>query len=44
MMDEILKEIEGYGIVPVVKIEKATDAFPLGKALLAGGLPPRSGR
>jgi 2-dehydro-3-deoxyphosphogluconate aldolase/(4S)-4-hydroxy-2-oxoglutarate aldolase len=39
MMDEILKEIEGYGIVPVVRIEKATDALPLGKALLAGGLP-----
>ena len=38
-MDEILKEIEGYGIIPVVKIEKATDALPLGKALLAGGLP-----
>jgi 2-dehydro-3-deoxyphosphogluconate aldolase / (4S)-4-hydroxy-2-oxoglutarate aldolase len=39
MMDEILKEIEGYGIVPVVRIEKAADALPLGKALLAGGLP-----
>jgi 2-dehydro-3-deoxyphosphogluconate aldolase/(4S)-4-hydroxy-2-oxoglutarate aldolase len=39
MMDEILKEIENYGIVPVVRIEKATDALPLGKALLAGGLP-----
>ena len=38
-MDEILKEIEGYGIVPVVRIEKAADALPLGKALLAGGLP-----
>jgi 2-dehydro-3-deoxyphosphogluconate aldolase / (4S)-4-hydroxy-2-oxoglutarate aldolase len=38
-MDEILKEIEGCGIVPVVKIEKAADALPLGKALLAGGLP-----
>jgi 2-dehydro-3-deoxyphosphogluconate aldolase / (4S)-4-hydroxy-2-oxoglutarate aldolase len=38
-MDKILEEIEGYGIVPVVKIEKAADALPLGKALLAGGLP-----
>ncbi len=38
-MDEILKKIEGYGIVPVVRIEKAADALPLGKALLAGGLP-----
>jgi 2-dehydro-3-deoxyphosphogluconate aldolase/(4S)-4-hydroxy-2-oxoglutarate aldolase len=39
MMEDILKNIEGCGIVPVVKIEKATDAIPLGKALLAGGLP-----
>ncbi|MFH2075912.1 MAG: bifunctional 4-hydroxy-2-oxoglutarate aldolase/2-dehydro-3-deoxy-phosphogluconate aldolase [Pseudomonadota bacterium] len=39
MMDEILKKVEGYGIVPVVRIEKAADAIPLGKALLAGGLP-----
>lgn len=38
-MDEILKKVEGYGIVPVVRIEKAADAIPLGKALLAGGLP-----
>ncbi len=38
-MDEILKNIEGYGIVPVVRIEKVADAIPLGKALLAGGLP-----
>jgi len=39
MMDEILHVIEGYGIVPVVRIEKAEDALPLGKALCAGGLP-----
>ena len=39
MMEDILKNIEGYGIVPVVRIEKAMDAIPLGKALLAGGLP-----
>lgn len=38
-MNEILKEIEGYGIVPVVRIEKAADALSFGKALLAGGLP-----
>jgi len=38
-MDDILKTIEGYGIVPVVKIEKASDALHLGKALLSGGLP-----
>jgi 2-dehydro-3-deoxyphosphogluconate aldolase / (4S)-4-hydroxy-2-oxoglutarate aldolase len=38
-MDDLLKTIEGYGIVPVVRIEKAADAVHLGKALLAGGLP-----
>lgn len=38
-MNKILEEIQGYGIVPVVKIEKAADALPLGKALVAGGLP-----
>ena len=38
-MNEILHVIEDYGIVPVVKIEKAEDALPLGKALCAGGLP-----
>ncbi|MCX5821001.1 MAG: bifunctional 4-hydroxy-2-oxoglutarate aldolase/2-dehydro-3-deoxy-phosphogluconate aldolase, partial [Deltaproteobacteria bacterium] len=39
MMDKILKEIEDYGIVPVVRIEKAEDALPLGNALCEGGLP-----
>jgi len=38
-MDEILQAIEGYGIIPVVRIEKAADALPLGRALCAGGLP-----
>lgn len=38
-MDEIMNVIKGYGIVPVVRIERAADALPLGKALLAGGLP-----
>lgn len=38
-MDEILQVIEGYGIIPVVRIEKAEDALPLGRALCAGGLP-----
>ena len=38
-MNKILKEIEDYGIVPVVRIEKAEDALPLGKALCEGGLP-----
>lgn len=39
MMGDILQTIEGYGVIPVVRIEKAADALPLGKALLAGGLP-----
>jgi 2-dehydro-3-deoxyphosphogluconate aldolase/(4S)-4-hydroxy-2-oxoglutarate aldolase len=38
-MDKILEKIKGFGIVPVVKIEKTEDALPLGKALVAGGLP-----
>lgn len=38
-MYEILKKIAEVGIVPVVKIDDAKDAIPLGKALLRGGLP-----
>ena len=38
-MNEILTKIGELGIVPVVKIEDANDAAPLGKALLDGGLP-----
>jgi len=38
-VNEILKKIGELGIVPVVKIEKAKDALPLGRALLEGGLP-----
>ena len=38
-MNEILERIGKLGIVPVVKIEKAKDAIPLGKALLEGDLP-----
>jgi 2-dehydro-3-deoxyphosphogluconate aldolase / (4S)-4-hydroxy-2-oxoglutarate aldolase len=38
-MNEILKKIGDLGIVPVVKIDNAADAVPLGKALLEGGLP-----
>lgn len=38
-MNKILKEIEDIGIVPVVKIDDAKNAVPLGKALLEGGLP-----
>jgi len=38
-MNENLKRIGELGIVPVVKIEKAEDALPLGKALIDGDLP-----
>jgi 2-dehydro-3-deoxyphosphogluconate aldolase/(4S)-4-hydroxy-2-oxoglutarate aldolase len=38
-VNEILKKIDELGIVPVVKIEKAEDALPLGRALLVGDLP-----
>ena len=38
-MDDVLKKIEDYGIVPVVRIEKAGDAVPLAAALCEGGLP-----
>jgi 2-dehydro-3-deoxyphosphogluconate aldolase/(4S)-4-hydroxy-2-oxoglutarate aldolase len=38
-MNDILKKIGDLGIVPVVKIDKASDAVPLGKALIEGGLP-----
>lgn len=38
-MDELLKRIEEIGILPVVVLEKAEDALPLGKALMEGGLP-----
>jgi len=38
-MNKTLEKIGELGLVPVVKIEKAEDALPLGKALLDGGLP-----
>jgi 2-dehydro-3-deoxyphosphogluconate aldolase/(4S)-4-hydroxy-2-oxoglutarate aldolase len=38
-MHDVLKRVGEIGIVPVVRIEKAADAVPLGKALLAGELP-----
>jgi len=38
-MNETLKKIGKLGIVPVVKIEKAEDALPLGRALIDGDLP-----
>ncbi len=38
-MNEVLKKIGELGLVPVVKIEDAKNAVPLGKALIDGGLP-----
>lgn len=38
-MNEILNQLGTIGIIPVVAIEDADDAVPLGEALLAGGLP-----
>ncbi|MDD7300875.1 MAG: bifunctional 4-hydroxy-2-oxoglutarate aldolase/2-dehydro-3-deoxy-phosphogluconate aldolase, partial [Eubacteriales bacterium] len=38
-MNEILKKIGLYGIVPVVKIDDVDKAVPLAKALCDGGLP-----
>ena len=38
-MNEILRKIGLYGIVPVVKIDDVEKAVPLAKALCDGGLP-----
>ncbi|GAB6277533.1 putative KHG/KDPG aldolase (Includes: 4-hydroxy-2-oxoglutarate aldolase; 2-dehydro-3-deoxy-phosphogluconate aldolase) [uncultured spirochete] len=38
-MNSIFDEIKKYKIVPVIKLEKPSDAFRLGRALLEGGLP-----
>jgi 2-dehydro-3-deoxyphosphogluconate aldolase/(4S)-4-hydroxy-2-oxoglutarate aldolase len=37
-MDEITRQIAAYRLVPIIVIEDADDAEPLGKALKAGGL------
>ena len=38
-MSEMLKQIESFGVVPVVVLNDAKDAAPLAKALCEGGLP-----
>lgn len=38
-MEKLLLQIEAKKIVPVIKIDNADDAKPLGEALCAGGLP-----
>ncbi len=38
-MNEVLEKIGKIGIVPVVALDDAKDALPLGEALMEGGLP-----
>lgn len=38
-MNPILKQLSGFGIVPVVVLNDVKDAKPLAKALCGGGLP-----
>ena len=38
-MNEVLKSFERIGIIPVVVLDDAKDAEPLGAALMEGGLP-----
>lgn len=38
-MDPIVSKMRNIGIIPVVKIDDASKAVPLAKALLAGGIP-----
>ena len=38
-MNEILKSLGQYGLIPVIKIDDVNNALPLAKALCAGGLP-----
>lgn len=38
-MNDLLKKISAYGIVPVIKINDVRKAIPLAKALIEGGLP-----
>jgi len=38
-MHKILEQLGKFGVIPVVAIDDAVDAVPLGKALSAGGLP-----
>lgn len=39
IMNDLMKKISLYGIVPVIKIDEVEKAVPLAKALCAGGLP-----
>ncbi len=37
-MSDILEQLAGYGVVPVVVLNRAEDAYPLAEALCKGGL------
>lgn len=36
---DVLEELKSIGVIPVIRLERAQDALPLGKSLLEGGLP-----
>jgi len=38
-MNDILKKIQSFGIIPVVVLDRVEDALPLGRALVDGGIP-----
>ncbi len=38
-MNEVLKQMSDFGIIPVVVLNDTKDAEPLGKALVDGGIP-----
>lgn len=38
-MSDVYQQAEHIGLVPVIVIDRVEDAVPLGKALIAGGLP-----
>ncbi|MBQ3126092.1 MAG: bifunctional 4-hydroxy-2-oxoglutarate aldolase/2-dehydro-3-deoxy-phosphogluconate aldolase, partial [Clostridia bacterium] len=38
-MNDILQKIQEFGIIPVVVLDRAEDALPLGRALVEGGIP-----
>jgi Entner-Doudoroff aldolase len=38
-MNPTINQLENIGIIPVIRIDDADDAVPLGKALAAGGIP-----
>ena len=39
MKNDMIKELYSIGLIPVIKIEDPSDAVPLAKALIDGGLP-----